>query len=132
LFVALALRHADRNAGIVAVNRDSLGRRFLGSVVALSPPRTIVVADWTYATALAYGAYVDGTLGDRFVVASRLPDAGSLVLHWASSHCVLIVADSRRPDFGGSAVRTRPLNATVPYIFAVDAARGPRCEPKGT
>jgi Protein of unknown function (DUF2723) len=128
VFLAVGARNVDRNRGIIAVNADPLGRKFLATVAAAGPQGSVVVADWTYATALAYGAYADGTLGKRIVVASRLQDAGPNVLAWSRRRCVLVVSDVRTPDFAGAPVRVRPVNAWVPYVFAVESSAGPPCD----
>jgi hypothetical protein len=121
-----------RNLDIPTVNGDRHARDLLTQVVASSPARSVVVANWTYATALAYGRYVDGTLGRRLVVAARLEDSGANVRSWSRSYCVLVVTDSTKPDFAETPVRTHLLNFTVPYVFAVDSDGGPRCDPRGT
>jgi len=121
-----------RNLDIPTVNSDRHAREMLTRVVASSPPHAIVVANWTYATALAYGAYVDGTLGPRLVVAARLEDSGQNVRTWSQRYCVLVVTDSRTPDFAGAPIRTRALNAMVPYVLQVESDSGPRCAPRGT
>jgi hypothetical protein len=121
-----------RNLDIPTVNADTRAREMLARVAADSSPHSIVVADWTYATALAYGAYVDGTLGPRLVVAARLAESGTNIRVWSQRYCVLVVADSRTPDFAGTPVQTRALNASVPYVFSVDSHGGPRCDLRGT
>jgi hypothetical protein len=127
VFLAIGARNVYRNLGIITVNADPVGRKFLAAVATASPPGSVVVADWTYATALAYGAYADGTLGKRIVVAMRLQDAGANVLAWSRHRCVLVVSDVRTPDFAGTAIRVRLRNAWVPYIFAVESNAGPPC-----
>ena len=126
MLVASAAVQVYANRNVVAINADGRARRYVSDVVAASPDDAVVAADWTYATPLAYAAYVDGTFGRRIAVALTIPQARRRFRAWSRSRCVLYASDDARPIADG-AFETRALTHRAPYVFSVSAPRTDRC-----
>ncbi|MBC5799989.1 MAG: DUF2723 domain-containing protein [Candidatus Eremiobacteraeota bacterium] len=113
--------------GIILQNRDAVARHYLDELRTLTPDGTIVVAAWTYATPVAYGTFVDGTLGNRVIVTAEPATVAGRIIGWSAVRCVVIVTDdsSQRMPRG---LALRILQTRIPRLTAVRAASfGDRC-----
>ena len=63
------------------------------SVVARTPGDAVLLAPWIDSTALAYAAYVDGSLGHRIVVSAWLSDEAARVPGWIRAGRQVYVVD---------------------------------------
>ena len=66
--------------------------RYVADVVATTPPDAIIVAEWAYATPLAYAAYVERVLGNRVVVSASPTQFVALYRRWLLTRPVYIVS----------------------------------------
>jgi len=74
------------------------------------------VVNWTYATALAYTAYVEGALDDRIVVTAWYTDYEKLYPGWLKTRPVIVVAEGV-PTL--SQLRLVSQDASEPAIYRV-------------
>jgi hypothetical protein len=74
------------------------GRWVIDNVRPYVPPGAVVVVDWTDATSLAYGAYVDGSLPGRIIVSGFDPDKLGLYRRWANDRPVFLLLDPNDVD----------------------------------
>jgi len=84
---ALVVWHAD----LFAQRYDDGAGGVIRAVRATTPDGAVLVAPWLYATPLAYGAYVDHSLGSRIVEVSWLQDDRQRVPIWLKSRGVYVV-----------------------------------------
>jgi hypothetical protein len=84
--------------GVIWSGRETFGQRndpgsrnFINKVIAATPDGAILVANWTYATALGYAAYVDHSLGKRIVVTAFPGDYSAFYPEWLRAHRVYLV-----------------------------------------
>jgi len=82
----------------VYLHREILGQRYdIGAsryvdfVRSHTSAQAIILAPWTYATPLAYGAYVERNFGDRIVEAAWLSDDLAHVPRWITHRPVYVV-----------------------------------------
>ena len=112
------LLSADALAGTAffdeAKNVD--GTAWIARVVAQTPANAIVVAPWTYATPLAYGAYVEHALGTRIVLTGKAYEFQSHYRVWMRDHAIVIVSDEAR-TFAG--YRVNELDSGSPHLYAL-------------
>jgi hypothetical protein len=87
-FVAAA---PDRSSTFAQRNDDA-APRYVADVKTLTPSNAIVLAEWAYSTPLAYAAYVDGTFGNRVVVAAGPTQYLSYVRGWLRTRPVYVVS----------------------------------------
>jgi hypothetical protein len=120
LVTGVGIRHLYQERNVIDVNRDALARRYVEQVRALTPADAIVIADWTYATPLAYAAYAERSLGGRIVVAGTLDNMRGYLPAWMRSRCVVYAAGAKTQDALARSLGGRPLNASLPYLFALE------------
>jgi 4-amino-4-deoxy-L-arabinose transferase-like glycosyltransferase len=77
---------------------DEGGRWVIDAVEPFVPRGGVIVADWLDATSLAYGAYVDGSLGGRIVVSGVNPDDMGEMRQWARTRPVYILVNPKDDD----------------------------------
>ena len=75
--------------GLLFMNRDTFNQPrssgasgLIRTVVAHTPDDAVLLAPWIDSTALAYAAYVDGSLGHRIVDSAWLSDEAARVPRW--------------------------------------------------
>ena len=90
----LAAMLAHGNRGIIDQRYDDSASRFIAEIRNRTPSNAIVVASWNYATPIAYGAFVERSLGDRILVTGWLSDYESDYFRWLRSRPVFIVSTS--------------------------------------
>ncbi|GAC1652299.1 MAG: hypothetical protein NVS9B12_01560 [Vulcanimicrobiaceae bacterium] len=79
--------HAD----LFAQRYDPGATRYIDYVRANTPANAILLAPWTYATPLAYAAYVERRLDDRIVETAWLSDDAGALPRWMKRRPVFIV-----------------------------------------
>jgi len=109
--------------GLIWSGRDTFGQRtdqgsrpFIDKVIANTPDGAIVIANWTYATALGYAAYVDHTLGKRIVVTAFPSDYSAFYPGWLASHRIFLV---NQPAWSDPALR-ETIVASDPGIVELE------------
>lgn len=116
--LALALANdAVRGAPLFGL-RDNAGARALGPRVAgATRDGAVVVAQWDWATTLAYDAYVEKSLGRRIVVCALPHDNLESYARWMHEHQVTILSEEE-PDLPG--YRTRRLTESgTPDVWEI-------------
>jgi hypothetical protein len=126
LLTGVAGWHFYKARNVIEINRDVLARRYVEQVRALTPADAIVIADWTYATPLAYAAYAERSLGRRIVVAGTVDDMRGYLPTWSRHRCVVYVAGVKTQDRLALALGGRAINASLPYLFALESCRPER------
>ncbi len=98
------------NKAILEQRRDLGSRPLIQHVVNATPDDAIVVANWTYATALGYAAYADHTFGNRVVVVAFPSDYSYLYQNWLKTRRVFLVNQPEwtDPKFDGVIVSQDP------------------------
>jgi hypothetical protein len=71
---------------------DLSGRDLIEHVDGIVPRHSIVLAPWIDATTLAYGAYIDDSLGDRTVVPSSPEEFASDFAQWPRDRRIFMIA----------------------------------------
>lgn len=112
-FVAAA---PDRLA-IFAQRDDYAARAYVRDIATLVPDHSIVLAEWAYATPLAYAAYVERSFGDRIVVAAAPAQYRADVPRWLQTRGVYVVSFSSTLDLPGFAVV--PLARRFYYVYRI-------------
>jgi hypothetical protein len=90
----LAATLAYDNRGMLDQRYDDAAANFINEIRARTPPNAIVVASWNYATPLAYGAFVERSLGDRIVVTGWPTDYEMFYIKWLQDRPIFIVTTS--------------------------------------
>ncbi len=75
-----------------AQTSDRSAARYVDDIVALTPRDAVVVAEWAFATPLAYAAYVQRRFGDRIVVSASPSQFATLYGGWLRRRPVYIVS----------------------------------------
>ena len=122
-----ALASAFAHDDALAIARDTTARDYVRAVVAASPPNAILVAPWSFATPLAYAAYVERSLAQRVVVASDPAAMTGRIVVWTRTRCVVVVGDTPEMRVAGTAVRSIGRHSG-PYVFTVSAAGAHPCD----
>jgi hypothetical protein len=115
--VALLGEDLASGSALFAQPAQNDGPAWIARVVAATPANAIVVAPWTYATTLAYGAYVLHALGDRIVLTSDAQTYRSRYRTWLAERPVVVVSDDPLTieDF-----RLHDLDADgTPHLYAL-------------
>ncbi len=100
-------------------NRDA--PRYVSDVLATTPSNAIIVAEWAYATPLAYAAYVERALGERIVVSASPTQFASLYRRWLRKRPVYIVSFNDALAISGFDVV--PLNTGYYYEYRLGICR---------
>lgn len=115
--VALAVGHEfGRGRDLFAARSDDGAATFASRIAAHTDDRAIVVADWSYASTLAYAAYVDRRFGRRIVVCAHPADERERYAAWRRTRQVAIVSDNT-PRIRG--VHVRLLAKGDPSLYEV-------------
>jgi hypothetical protein len=115
--LVLAVAHNGMRGGdIVAMRDDTSARQFIARVVAGTADDAIVVADWSDAATLAYGAYVERRLGRRIVVCAHPADERERYPAWKRMRPIAIVS-AGPPKIDG--VQLRLVEGGVPQLYEV-------------
>ncbi len=106
------------NRGAFSAVSDDSARAFIDRVVHETPPDAIVVAPWTYATPLAYAAYVEKRLGNRIVVTGWPDDYRSYYPAWIADRPITFVSDEPILAVRGLRVREGDVLTPAPHLFS--------------
>lgn len=115
-WVALLGGDIANGAKLFAQPADRDGREWIERVATTTPPHTIVVAPWNYATTLAYGAYVLNALGDRIVLTAGAHQYQRRYRDWLAQHPIVVVSDDPQ-TFNG--FHTRELDDDSPHLYTL-------------
>jgi hypothetical protein len=63
------------------------------TILLLTEPNAVIIANWSYATPLAYEAYVEHRFGARTIDAAWLYDDADFVPEWAKSHTIYVAGE---------------------------------------
>ncbi len=85
------------SSSVAASQRSVTDRPLIAWVAKLVPQRSIVVAPWSEATTLAYGAYADGSLAGRTIVASHPLALSAHYPTWSKQEPVYVLSSSAKP-----------------------------------
>jgi 4-amino-4-deoxy-L-arabinose transferase-like glycosyltransferase len=96
--LALAASQFAVNAQTFNQRRDTGPREMIDKTVAQTPDNAILVANWAYATALGYGAYVDRRLGHRIVVVGFSGDYRPMYDTWLLTRPIYLVNENPFTD----------------------------------
>ncbi|MGZ3498225.1 MAG: protein O-mannosyl-transferase family [Vulcanimicrobiaceae bacterium] len=88
---ALSVALLAINHGIFNQIHSAGARTVISTVQKRTPDNAILIAPWLYATPLAYGAYVDRSLGNRIVETAWLDDDAQRVPLWLRTRPVYVV-----------------------------------------
>ncbi len=108
LAASFAAATPDRFA-IFGQRDDYSAPRYVADVLGSTPSDAIVVAEWAYATPLAYAAYVQHRIGDRVVVSASPQQFARFYPAWLRTRPVYVVSfddDLRLPGFAVQRVIT--------------------------
>jgi hypothetical protein len=118
VFVVVAALVADEGASAHLLTQpyDPGSSPFVSRVKAVTRDGAVIVAPWLYATALAYGAYVEQRLDGRIVVTADAHEYQRLYRPWLRSHQVVVVSDDdeRFPGF-----TLHELDRGTPHLYAL-------------
>jgi hypothetical protein len=114
----LVLLAADLRAGapLFAQPLDHGDADWIALVAAVTPPHAILVVRWNSATTLAYGRYVDHTLGDRILLTAGPHEFEYAYRGWLAQH-PLVVVSAERLTFPG--FRVRDLGDADGHLYAL-------------
>jgi hypothetical protein len=118
LLAMLVLASAQLAAGadIFAQRSDTRWSDYVERVRRVTPNDAILVADWAYATPLAYAAFVERSLGKRIVETAHPGDDARRITVWAKDRPVYVIATSE-PIIRG--VKLGSVSWGDPHVFRV-------------
>lgn len=91
---------------------DDSASQSAAAVLRVTPANAIVISSWTYATPLAYAAYVEHAAGQRTILAAWLYDALPHLKNW-TQHRPVYVVDPRTGAAAGFTLQKVLSNPTV-------------------
>jgi 4-amino-4-deoxy-L-arabinose transferase-like glycosyltransferase len=89
------------NRYIFGQRNDDEAKRFADRVIASTPNDAIVIANWAYATPLAYAAYVERRTGNRIVETAWVGDDLPYLARWTRERPVYAVVVGTSPNLPG-------------------------------
>jgi hypothetical protein len=92
--VTLAIQVDSENA-LFQQRTDHLATSYVAAALRETPSNAVLIAQWTYATPLAYQAYVLGQAGNRIVVAGEAGDLAPRVVKWKAKRPVYAISESQ-------------------------------------
>jgi hypothetical protein len=84
---------------------DASAAHMAATVIRLTPRNAVVIVSWTYATPLAYDAYVERETGDRVVETSWIGDVKPYLADWLAQRPVYVVGPLNDDGVGYRAQR---------------------------
>jgi Protein of unknown function (DUF2723) len=93
--VLLAGHNVFAERALFMQRSDRLGFNYIDNVLAATSDGSVVVAPWTYATPIAYAAYVQGRLASRVLVAGDAVDFQGYLPKWFENHRIFVVSEDR-------------------------------------
>jgi 4-amino-4-deoxy-L-arabinose transferase-like glycosyltransferase len=89
------------NKSTFAQRSDDEAARYVDRVIAQTPDRSIIVANWAFATPLAYAAFVEGRMGKRIIETAWVGDDAAFLPSWLRKWPVYTVVQSGTPEIDG-------------------------------
>ena len=113
-----------------AVNNDQGARAYVDRIRMNTPSDAIVVSAWLYSTPVAYGIFVDHTLGHRIIVTAEPLTQTAEMAAFSQTRCVVVALPPTSPPLAGDDLLVRRLGRGEPTLEAV-RKRGytDRCHP---
>jgi hypothetical protein len=111
---------APSRADLFAQPHEPGAAGYIDDVLALTPQNAIVVAEWAYATPLAYAAFVQRRFGGRVLVSAAPDQYVSHYPEWLAARPLYIVAFSGALMVPG--FRIEKVNGASYHIYRVVAA----------
>jgi Protein of unknown function (DUF2723) len=84
----------QNNWALFDERKNSGGRALITETQSRIPAGSVIVTTWLDATSLAYGAYVDGSLPGRTIVAGWAADYRQYYRSWAKTHTVFLIGNN--------------------------------------
>ncbi len=116
LLAFVSARDLVRGRDLFALRTFAEASELSTRVAASTRDGAVVVAPWDFATALAYGAYVDRALGARIVLCALPREHLDEYAAWLRERQVTVVSEGT-PDLPG--YRTRKLTDGNPQVYEV-------------
>ena len=98
-------------------HHDDGARAFINRVISVTPHNAIIVSFWTYATPLAYAAYVEGTMQDRIVETAWPADDSANFPAWSQHRPIVLI--SLDGQFPAHVTSVRALDTGYPQLLLV-------------
>jgi polysaccharide deacetylase 2 family uncharacterized protein YibQ len=95
---------------------DTQWSDYVANVRALTPSNAVIVADWAFATPLAYAAYVEHSMGKRILETAHPSDDKALLNRWALRRPVYVISPT---DTIIPGVRLEKVSTSGPNVFRV-------------
>jgi len=123
LLIAIVIGvNVAHNGELFAQRADQNGARIIADIVANTPPNAIIIAGWSYATPIAYAAYVENSLDGRFPIPTRPFDDIPL---WTKTHPVFYLPFPETDVNALRGVRLEKLTGSSPPLYRVRALSSP-------
>lgn len=98
LAIVTAINLAANLPKMMEQQREQGARALINRVLAETPPNAVILSIWTYATPLAYAAYVEGTMRDRILDTTWPANDAAHFAEWMPRRPVVILStDGRAP-----------------------------------
>ncbi len=97
----IALQILLANKSTFTQRTDDEAARYVDRVIAHTPDGSIIVANWAFATPLAYAAYVEGRMGKRIVETAWVGDDAAYLPGWLRTRPVYAVTQGGTPEMDG-------------------------------
>ncbi len=120
LAASFVMASPDRDSYFAQRNNRN-APRYVADVIATTPSDAIIVAEWAYATPLAYAAYVEHALGGRIVVSAAPTQFARLYRGWLRARPVYIVSFNDALAIPGFDVQ--PLGTGYYYEYRLEPAK---------
>jgi hypothetical protein len=95
---------ASERRGILEQRSDPGASDYIAEIERVTPSGSIVVAEWAFATPLAYAAYVEHSFDDRIVVCGSPTQFISYYRDWLGRRPLYLVSFANPPDVPGFAL----------------------------
>jgi hypothetical protein len=106
------------NKDLLQQRSDDGAEKYVDRVIAATPDGAVIVANWAYATPLAYAAYVQGRMGHRIVETAWVGDDQAYLKRWISERPVYAVFVGDPPYIKG--LRFEAADGGYPPILRVE------------
>jgi 4-amino-4-deoxy-L-arabinose transferase-like glycosyltransferase len=92
---AVSMFQVYSNRSMFVERRDELARTYVSAALAATSEDAIIVAPWTYATPLAYAAYVSNTMLHRTLIPGEASEMEARVPAWLQGRPVYAISEQR-------------------------------------
>lgn len=112
-FVTAGSGHGE----IFAQRYDEWAPRYVALVTSLVPDGSVILAEWAYATPLAYAAYVENDLGERVVVTAGPLQYAGRIKGWLARRRVYVISLGAQVAIPG--LRVEPVYSGPFFAYRV-------------